>query len=61
MTVLALTPATQMDVDIAWATVRALILAEVDDPRLASDETHQRAVSIARERFKRLYVEWSRG
>jgi hypothetical protein len=58
---LAIKPPTQMDVELAWATYRALIIAEVDDPKLASDETHQRATDIAKDRFKRLYDEWSRG
>lgn len=50
---------TQRDVEIAWATYRALILVEVDDPALKSDLTHQEAIDRAQERFARLYDEWS--
>ena len=51
---------TQGDVEIAWATLRCLILAELDDHELVNDFTHQKAQEIAKERFKRLYDEWSR-
>lgn len=50
---------TQIDVEIAWATMRALILAEVDDPTLQDDLTHQQAIDIAKHRFKLLYADWS--
>lgn len=49
---------TQSDVEVAWATYRALILAEVDDPRLQSDAAHQLAISRSRATFGRLYDEW---
>lgn len=51
---------TQRDVEVAWATYRALILAEADDPRLQDDMAHQNAVVKAQERFARLYDDWSR-
>jgi hypothetical protein len=51
---------TERDVEIAWATYRALILAEADDPELLDDLPHQQAVKRARERFAWLYDEWSR-
>lgn len=54
------TQVTQQDVELAWATYRALIVAEVDDPKLLEDETHQRALTIAKQRFQRMYDDWSR-
>jgi hypothetical protein len=51
---------TQNDVDCAWATYRAMILAEVDDPLLLDDHAHQAAKEAAREKYQRLYGEWSR-
>lgn len=56
---LVLSRQTQTDVEIAWATYRTLILAEVDDPSLQEDETHQGAIRIAKDRFTRLYDEWA--
>jgi hypothetical protein len=55
------TPATSRD-DVlrAWATYRALQLAEVDDPTLANDLQHQQAKAEANERHHRLYSEWCR-
>lgn len=51
---------TQRDVEIAWATLRALILAEADDTALQDDLAHQQAIRRAQERFAWLYDEWSR-
>lgn len=51
---------TQTDVELAWATYRALIIAEVDDKSLLEDETHQRALTIAKDRFQQIYEDWSR-
>lgn len=51
---------TQTEVDLAWATYRALIIAEVDDKSLLADETHQRALTIAKDRFQQIYEDWSR-
>jgi hypothetical protein len=56
---LAVVPVTYADVEVAWATYRALILAEVDDQELATDLTHQRAVVLAKERFQRAFDELS--
>jgi hypothetical protein len=50
---------TQTDVEIAWATYRTLIIAEVDDPVLQDDETHQGAIRLAKDRFTRLFDEWA--
>lgn len=50
----------QSDVEVAWMTYRALILAEADDPDLQSDYAHQTAILRANTSFKRLYDEWSR-
>lgn len=57
---LHIVPVTKMDVELAWATFRALVVAEVDDPSLLDDETHQEALRLAKHRFQRLYDEWSR-
>jgi hypothetical protein len=57
---LALAPVTQTDVEIAWMTYRALVLAEVDDRTLLNDEAHQQAQSLAYERYSRLFDEWCR-
>lgn len=51
---------TQSDVEVAWATYRALILAGVDDSKLRDDAAHQLAISRTRVRFERLYDEWAR-
>jgi hypothetical protein len=48
------------DVEVAWATYRALILAEVDDRALLEDAAHQLAISRAKVTLERLYNEWSR-
>ena len=50
---------TQDDVELAWATYRALLIAEVDSPALLDDEVHQRALEIAKRRFQNLYREWA--
>jgi hypothetical protein len=55
-----LPPLSQQDVEVAWATLRALTLAEVDDPDLLNDDAHQQALELAKDRFHRLYDEWSR-
>lgn len=47
------------DVEIAWATYRALIIAECDDPALQGDAAHQLATTLAKARFDRLYDDWS--
>jgi hypothetical protein len=52
-------PVTTTDVEVAWATYRALILAECDDPKLQEDYNHQLAVSLAKQKFERLYVDWT--
>jgi len=49
----------QNDVELAWATYRALLIAEVDSPSLLDDEVHQQALEIARCRFQNLYREWA--
>jgi hypothetical protein len=49
---------TQRDVEIAWATYRALILAEVDDPKLANDLAHQEAITKALDRYQQLFADW---
>jgi hypothetical protein len=49
---------TEADVNVAWATYRACIIAECDDPRLQHDPAHQLATSKARVQFARLYDEW---
>jgi myo-inositol catabolism protein IolC len=51
---------TEDDVLRAWATHQALQLAEVDNPKLANDLSHQQAVEEAKAKFMRLYDEWSR-
>lgn len=56
---LTIQPTTQRDVEIAWATYRALLLAEVDEPELLNDLGHQSAVMEAEERFARRFDEWS--
>jgi hypothetical protein len=53
-------PISERDVEIAWATYRALLLAEVNDPCLQQDLAHLDAVDRAQESFARLYDEWSR-
>jgi hypothetical protein len=57
---LATSKATQADVECAQAAHFALIRAEVDDPRLLDDLAHQQAKDQAREKYLRLYDEWSR-
>jgi hypothetical protein len=50
----------RQQVDIAWATYKAMRLAEVDDPSLANDLAHQQATEEAFEKYRRLFDEWSR-
>lgn len=59
LALLQIAPVTQSDVEVAWATYRALILTEVDDPALQEDETHQLAISTAKLRFERMFDAWS--
>lgn len=51
-------PVTRDEVGLAWATLRALVLAEANDPKLADDLSHQAAVAKARANFHKLYAEW---
>lgn len=51
-------PVTQQDVEAAWATLRALVLIEVEDHELTGDLAHQQALEQARERFSRLFDAW---
>jgi hypothetical protein len=51
--------ASQRDVEVAWMTYRALILAECDDTSLQSDGAHQFAISNALRTYRRLYDDWS--
>lgn len=48
------------DVDVAWATYRALLLAQVDEPRLQDDGAHQLAIVNAKRTFQSKFDEWSR-
>jgi hypothetical protein len=50
---------TRTDVEVAWATYRALILAECDDPKLQEDSNHQLAIARSKQTFERLYVDWT--
>jgi hypothetical protein len=50
---------TRTDVEVAWATYRALILAECDDPKLQEDANHQLAIARSKQTFERLYVDWT--
>jgi hypothetical protein len=50
---------TRRDVEVAWATLRALTLAEAEDHNLESDPAHQLAVATAKRRFERLYSDWT--
>ena len=52
---------TRSDVEVAWATLRALTLAEADDPNLEHNPAHQLAVATAKARFERLYSDWTCG
>jgi hypothetical protein len=54
------TGVSQSEVEVAWATYRALLLAAVDDPELEDDAAHQLAIVRARDTFARLYDDWSR-
>jgi hypothetical protein len=47
------------DVEVAWATLRALTLAESEDASLEHDPSHQLAIATARARFERLYSDWT--
>ena len=49
------------DVEVAWATLRALTLAQVEDASLEHDPTHHLAIATARQRFERLYSDWTCG
>lgn len=51
---------TQDDVLRAWATYRAMLLAEASDPRLREDPAHQAAKAEAEQRYLRTYNEWVR-
>jgi hypothetical protein len=57
---LALNPTTQRDVEVAWATYRALCIAEHDDVRLHKNAAHQVALSTAQTRFMNLFDDWIR-
>jgi hypothetical protein len=59
LALISIAPPTQREVEIAWATYRALILAEAEDPGLQSDMAHQDAVATAKQRFERLYSDWT--
>ena len=48
----------QSDVEVAWATYRALTIAEHDEPYLRRNAAHQLAKSAAQARFLRFYDEW---
>jgi hypothetical protein len=62
VTVLALAKTvTKDDVELAFATYRALLIAEVDSPILLDDDVHQRALGIAKRRFQNVYREWANG
>jgi hypothetical protein len=62
MTALAQTAApTKAEVELAWVTYQALLLAEVDDPALQESLDHQRQIAVARFRFQSLYDEWVGG
>ncbi|WP_028970141.1 hypothetical protein [Sphingomonas sp. URHD0057] len=60
--VLRLTPRTVTKDDVlrAYAVHRAMILAEVDDPRLLDDPAHQAAKEEAREKYLTAYNDWVR-
>jgi hypothetical protein len=49
------------EVEIAWATHRALIRAELADPSLKLDRAHNLAKQKAEQEFTRLFDEWVRG
>ena len=49
----------QSDVEVAWATYRALIIAEADDPKLQDDPAHQLAILRSKAQFERLFDDWS--
>lgn len=49
---------TQDEVLRAWDVYRSMILAEVNDPALLDDLTHQQARAEAFEKYQRLYTEW---
>ena len=55
------TNVTRTDVEVAWATLRALTLAEADDASLQDNAAHQLAVATAKQRFERLYSDWTCG
>ena len=58
MTALAKSRVARSDVELAWANYRALMLAEVDDPRLLDSAEHQQQIAVARFKYQSLYAEW---
>jgi hypothetical protein len=48
----------QCDVEVAWATYHALMLAEINDPAIKDNTAHKLALSGARVRFERFFNEW---
>jgi hypothetical protein len=48
----------QSDVEVAWATYHALLMAEINDKALHDNAAHQLACSSARMRFQRFFNEW---
>lgn len=46
------------EVEMAWATHRAFLRAEMHDPSLRDDDAHNRARDRASREFERLYEEW---
>ena len=46
------------DVLRAWAALRALVLAETNDPDLVANRAHLAALLDARDRFEHFYREW---
>lgn len=49
------------DVEVAWATLRALRLAAAEDRSLENDAAHQLAIATAQQRFERIYSDWTCG
>lgn len=49
------------EVEIAWATHRALVRAETADPALKLDRAHNLAKQRAEKEFGRLFDEWVNG
>lgn len=46
------------EVELAWAAHRAFIRAEVADPSLRFDSSHNKARDLAEAKFEQLYAEW---